>query len=228
MRTGGRALFHGCWGRSALSPSSVDKNPSTNTSSSSSSDDDDPEEAQQALVQPTDGDEEGEDEGKDEEEGEGDKEAVVAVAVTEEGKEGGVRGRGREGQTEGVIEEEASTLDRYSKPPQRVAWGRPKGDRGGGGDTAGDGKLKIEGKKSSTKKGKKPKTKKKRKKKTAQTKLQPHGEGYVEFLDGWGVSQVGRLSTPFMRRYDSGFAIAACDAKIVFHSNDNLSASDIM
>lgn len=38
---------------------------------------------------------------------------------------------------------------------------------------------------------KKRRERKKNKKPRAQEKSKPHGEGYVEFLDGWGVSQVG-------------------------------------
>ena len=40
-------------------------------------------------------------------------------------------------------------------------------------------------------KEKKRRERKKNKKPRAQEKSKPHGEGYVEFLDGWGVSQVG-------------------------------------
>lgn len=51
----------------------------------------------------------------------------------------------------------------------------------------------FNGKRRESPRGKRRKTAKgnKRKRKKQQTGARPHGEGYVEFLDGWGVSQVG-------------------------------------
>lgn len=62
----------------------------------------------------------------------------------------------------------------------------------GSGDSNNEQERELKKRKEEKKeKPKKKKKKLKKKKHREQEKSTPHGEGYVEFLDGWGVSQVG-------------------------------------
>lgn len=64
----------------------------------------------------------------------------------------------------------------------RFAWGLVKKLRGdAGGDRLGGNAINMETPQ---------KQKKKRSRRSATSAFVPHGEGYVEFLNGWGVSQV--------------------------------------
>lgn len=83
-----------------------------------------------------------------------------------------------------------------SLKPRRIAWGQLRSGGGGGGKSAGIVNKKVlailKNKKENNKK--RGISKRRRKKRKMKAKSQPHGEGYVEFLDGWGVSQVNYCS----------------------------------
>ncbi|CAM9162183.1 unnamed protein product, partial [Hapterophycus canaliculatus] len=173
VRTAGRAFFHGSWDR----PPAPNEN-KTSCSDSSASDETDYERGGKGP--------EAFDSGEDSREGVQDKEE----AEEEEG-EGGAK----------VMKKEKE------RPKRRIAWEWPKAKQKKKSNNnnndkrieeAGSGKKKISQhnmneKKASMKRRKKMKKEKKKKKKkkrnTDKRKSQPHGEGYVEFLDGWGVSQ---------------------------------------
>lgn len=106
----------------------------------------------------------------------------------------------------------------------RFAWGLGKKQRG---DAGGDGLGGIAVNKNDTACMEPPpnknmpyqnqkKQKKKRSRKSATVAFVPHGEGYVEFLDGWGVSQVLRdtISCPRLGSLSNECAVSPSDGKI--------------
>ena len=140
--------------------------------------------------------------------------AMTEEAKNEEIENGGV-GNARELEAGAGVREEKTTHDSNFRKPRRMAWGLPEG--GGGGAVEGNDTVKEEEEtKLAKQKERKSRIKKRRKrKKTVRTISQPHGEGYVEFLDGWGVSQVGgRFCARHPYVFDSAVALVAYGAKI--------------
>lgn len=166
VRTAGRALFHGAWAR-------IDRPPSETSSDSES----DPGNDRRNNIEYSDENEQETTEGRET--------AVGGVGGTEMGKK--LQTQQEHGESE---------------KRRRIAWPWQKVGQGGGGGSAGDtgggggkgGGNMAERKKVTEQTRKKEKKGKKSLKKRgtrAKTGSLPHGEGYVEFLDGWGVSQVG-------------------------------------
>lgn len=186
VRTGGRAFFHGSW---AYPPPPPDSDASSTSSSEEATDS-----GRRKRPEVGSSSEDNEDTG------------YVAVGEGEEGFD--LEGREDEGEGATV----AGKGEKKSNK-RRIAWGWPKtmkskkvysgGDEdvplereGGCRHDGGMNKKKAMNREKEAKKKSKERRRRKKKKqrRTGKNKSQPHGEGYVEFLDGWGVSQAGVLA----------------------------------
>lgn len=211
VRTAGRAFYHGSWGRpDPPKDASAGDSDSSSTSASSEGSGD------SAGVGPEiEGGSSGEDWEEEMEEGAfgldgtAGKDNEETAAVAGANKKGSKR-RFAWGWPKKKGEEEKKKKRRKRKRGGSHSGGdyvddpgTRKGAAGGFGDSSdddGDGaggqadlkkRKNKDSDKNKSKEEKKKRKKKKKKKQRAQEKSKPHGEGYVEFLDGWGVSQVG-------------------------------------
>lgn len=204
VRTAGRAFFHGSWGR----PPAPDDDDASSSDSSASDERDF--ESDGKGSETSDSGEDSEERGPDEEEagggeGEGEDEAMVKEKggpkrriawgwpKAKKSKRVGEAGCGGQDSDEGKTRGSDDSINRGGDVGDGSKSGRGgAGWRGGTGQQhtkRGDDKKMLQlNKRKGNKKMKRIKRKKKRK--IENRKSQPHGEGYVEFLDGWGVSQV--------------------------------------
>lgn len=164
VRTAGRALFHGAWARPDPPPSETSSDSET-----------DPGKDRWNTAEYNDGDDENDQD-------------------TTEGRETAVD------DDDGTERENCRNIREAGESQKRrgMAWSWQKVARGsggaggiGGGDGNRGGKM-IKRQQNEEKKSKKRKKNPKNRRKMGKMESRPHGEGYVEFLDGWGVSQVGR------------------------------------
>ncbi|CAM9116310.1 unnamed protein product [Ectocarpus sp. 4 AP-2014] len=205
VRTGGRAFFHGSW---ACPPPPPDSDAFSISSSEEVTDSD-----RRKRPEVGSSSEDDEDTG------------FVAVGKGEEGFE--LEEREDEGSGAAVAGKGGIKSNK-----RRLAWGWPKtmkskkvysgGDedvgferKGGDRHDGGTSKNREREAKKKNKDWRRRKNKKQRK--TGKDKSQPHGEGYVEFLDGWGVSQEEKTLYVTVL---SGQALAGNDRSMPFQHCD--------
>lgn len=206
VRTAGRAFYHGSWGR-LESPKDTSAGDSDPCSTSSSSEGSKGSAGRGPEVGSGSSEEDGEEQmeeggfGLDGSLGKDGEEEVVTVAGTKK-KESKRRIAWGWPKMKKKNKEEGGKIygggDCVDDPD---AANGAAGGFGDSGDNDGDGageqtELKERDDKDRVKKKKEEEKKRRKKKKEKEKRLRegeqskPHGEGYVEFLDGWGVSQV--------------------------------------